>query len=77
MELHANAALSLKGRRLLAVSVMSGERTLTEAAEAAGSVGLSVGDRTGVAAESIRPVSRGDLAKLSLSAQSAVSRLRR
>jgi transposase InsO family protein len=36
MNLHANAALSLKGRRLLAVSVVSGERTLTEAAEAAG-----------------------------------------
>jgi transposase len=36
MDLHANAALSLKGRRLLAVSVVSGERTLTEAAEAAG-----------------------------------------
>ena len=36
MNLHANAALSLKGRRLLAVSIVSGERTLTEAAEAAG-----------------------------------------
>jgi transposase len=36
MHLHANAALSLKGRRLLAVSVVSGERTLTEAALAAG-----------------------------------------
>ncbi len=36
MDLHANAALSLKGRRSLALSVVSGERTLTEAAEAAG-----------------------------------------
>jgi transposase InsO family protein len=36
MKLHANAALSLKGRRQLAVSVVSGERTLTEAALAAG-----------------------------------------
>ena len=36
MELHANAALSLKGRRQLATSVVCGERTLTEAAEAAG-----------------------------------------
>jgi transposase len=36
MNLHANAALSLKGRRDLASSVVSGERTLTEAAEAAG-----------------------------------------
>jgi transposase InsO family protein len=36
MNLHANAALSLKGRRVLARSVVSGERTLTEAAEAAG-----------------------------------------
>lgn len=36
MNLHANAALSLKGRRQLAVSVVSGEHTLTEAAEAAG-----------------------------------------
>lgn len=36
MNLHANAALSLKGRRRLAVSVVSGERTLAEAALAAG-----------------------------------------
>jgi transposase InsO family protein len=36
MNLHANAALSLKGRRVLARSVVSGERTVTEAAEAAG-----------------------------------------
>lgn len=36
MDLHANAALSLKGRRCLAISVASGERTLTEAALAAG-----------------------------------------
>jgi transposase InsO family protein len=36
MDLHANAALSLKGRRSLARSVVSGERTLTQAAEAAG-----------------------------------------
>ena len=36
MQLHANAALSLKGRRSLACSVVSGERTLTQAAEAAG-----------------------------------------
>jgi transposase InsO family protein len=36
MNLHANAALSLKGRRHLAVSVVSGERTMTQAAEAAG-----------------------------------------
>jgi transposase InsO family protein len=36
MNLHANAALSLKGRRLLAVSVVSGERTVTQAALATG-----------------------------------------
>ena len=36
MDLHANAALSLKGRGVLARSVVSGERTLTQAAEAAG-----------------------------------------
>ena len=41
MHLHANAALSLKGRRQLTRSIVSGERTLTEAAEAAG-----VSDRT-------------------------------
>ncbi|MGN6868551.1 MAG: IS481 family transposase [Solirubrobacteraceae bacterium] len=35
MKLHANAALSLKGRRLLCRRVVSGERTLSEAAEAA------------------------------------------
>jgi transposase InsO family protein len=36
MKLHANAALSLKGRRQLCERVVSGERTLTQAAEAAG-----------------------------------------
>ena len=36
MELHANAALSLKGRRCLARSVVVDERTVTEAARAAG-----------------------------------------
>jgi transposase InsO family protein len=36
MHLHANAALSLKGRRQLARCVVSGERTVTQAAEAAG-----------------------------------------
>jgi transposase InsO family protein len=36
MNLHANAALSLNGRRRLACCVVSGERTLTEAALAAG-----------------------------------------
>jgi transposase InsO family protein len=36
MKLHANAALSLNGRRRLARSVVEHERTLTEAAEAAG-----------------------------------------
>jgi hypothetical protein len=35
MKLHANAALSLKGRRELCLRVVSGERTLSEAAEAA------------------------------------------
>jgi transposase InsO family protein len=35
MKLHANAALSLKGRRELCRRVVSGERTLSEAAEAA------------------------------------------
>jgi hypothetical protein len=32
MKLHANAALSLKGRRELVRRVVSGERTLTQAA---------------------------------------------
>lgn len=36
MELHANAALSLKGRRSLARSVVVDKRTVTEAAQAAG-----------------------------------------
>jgi transposase InsO family protein len=36
MNLHANAALSLKGRRELCRVVVEGERTLTQAAEAAG-----------------------------------------
>ncbi len=36
MKLHANAALSLKGRRQLCRRVLEEERTLTEAAEAAG-----------------------------------------
>jgi transposase len=36
MKLHANAALSLKGRRELCRRVIERERTLTEAAEAAG-----------------------------------------
>jgi len=36
MKLHANAALSLKGRRQLCRRVVDQERTLTEAAEAAG-----------------------------------------
>jgi transposase len=36
MNLHANAALSLKGRRELCRAVVEGERTLTQAAEAAG-----------------------------------------
>jgi transposase InsO family protein len=35
MNLHRNAALSLKGRRALCQRVVSGERTLSEAAEAA------------------------------------------
>src|SRR5437763_2881411 len=35
MKLHGNAALSLKGRRELCRRVVSGERTLSEAAEAA------------------------------------------
>ena len=35
MKLHANAALSLKGRRELCRRVVAGERTLSEAAEAA------------------------------------------
>ncbi len=35
MNLHRNAALSLKGRRELCRRVVSGERTLTESAEAA------------------------------------------
>ena len=33
MNLHANAALSLRGRRELCRQVPSGERTLTEAAD--------------------------------------------
>ena|SRR5690348_8724880 len=36
MKLHANAALGLRGRRQLCWRVLEGERTLTEAAEAAG-----------------------------------------
>jgi transposase len=36
MKLHANAALSLKGRRELCRRVVSGEQTLSEAAETAG-----------------------------------------
>ena len=36
MNLHANAALSLKGRRRLCRAVVDGERTVTQAAEAAG-----------------------------------------
>src|SRR5438128_6669187 len=36
MNLHANAALSLKGRRLLCEDVVLRERTVTEAALAAG-----------------------------------------
>ena len=36
MKLHANAALSLKGRRELCRQVVENERTLTQAAEAAG-----------------------------------------
>jgi transposase len=36
MNLHANAALSLKGRRELCRSVVDRERTLAQAAEAAG-----------------------------------------
>jgi transposase len=36
MKLHANAALSLKGRQALCRQVVEGERTLTEAAAAAG-----------------------------------------
>ena len=36
MNLHANAALSLKGRRELCLAVVERERTLTQAAEAAG-----------------------------------------
>jgi transposase len=36
MNLHANAALSLKGRRELCRVVVQRERTLTQAAEAAG-----------------------------------------
>jgi hypothetical protein len=36
MNLHANAALSLKGRRELCRAVVQRERTLTQAAEAAG-----------------------------------------
>src|SRR6202161_1977884 len=35
MKLHANAALSLKGRRELCRRVIEGERTVSEAAEAA------------------------------------------
>ncbi len=36
MNLHANAALSLKGRRQLCLAVTCRERTVTQAAEAAG-----------------------------------------
>jgi transposase len=36
MNLHANAALSLKGRRQLCLAVVDQERTVTQAAEAAG-----------------------------------------
>ena len=36
MNLHANAALSLKGRRQLCLAVVERERTLAQAAEAAG-----------------------------------------
>jgi transposase len=36
MNLHANAALSLKGRRELCRAVIDQDRTLTQAAEAAG-----------------------------------------
>lgn len=36
MNLHANAALSLKGRRTLCLAVVDRERTVTQAAEAAG-----------------------------------------
>jgi transposase len=36
MELHANAALSVNGRRRLCLEVLGAQRTLTEAAEAAG-----------------------------------------
>jgi transposase InsO family protein len=36
MNLHANAALSLKGRRQLCLAVVDRERTVTQAAEAAG-----------------------------------------
>src|ERR1700760_4033718 len=36
MRLHANAALSLNGRRRLCQAVLSDQRTLTQAAEAAG-----------------------------------------
>ena len=36
MNLHANAALSLKGRRELCLAVVERERTLAQAAEAAG-----------------------------------------
>ena len=35
MNLHANAALSLKGRRELCLAVVERERTVTQAAEAA------------------------------------------
>jgi hypothetical protein len=38
MKLHANAALSLKGRRELCRRVVEGERTLTEAAGPLGQV---------------------------------------
>ena len=36
MNLHANAALSLKGRQELCLAVVERERTLAQAAEAAG-----------------------------------------
>jgi leucine-zipper of insertion element IS481 len=49
MKLHANAALSLKGRRELCRRVVSGERTLSEAAEAAEvSVRCALNGRPGI-----------------------------
>ncbi len=40
MNLHANAALSLKGRRERCRAVVEQERTLAQAAEAAGTRGV-------------------------------------